>query len=83
MKQVYRFADLLSILWDSLFAALCTKCLNDHCACVCCVQSKLTETFSPMSLEVIDESAGHAGHAGNPSGSPDAETHFRYSDLPK
>ena len=28
------------------------------------INNKLTEVFSPVSLEIIDESAKHAGHAG-------------------
>ncbi len=35
----------------------------------------LEKAFSPSYLEVIDESASHAGHAGNPSG--EGQTHFR------
>jgi BolA family transcriptional regulator, general stress-responsive regulator len=38
---------------------------------------RLTETlkvlFAPSAIEVIDQSAGHAGHAG---AHPDGETHF-------
>ncbi|WP_417243127.1 BolA family protein [Celeribacter sp.] len=34
----------------------------------------LKKAFSPSHLDVVDESASHAGHAGNPSG--DGETHF-------
>ena len=30
-----------------------------------------------MSLNVVNDSHKHAGHAGNPGGEPDAETHFR------
>ena len=30
-----------------------------------------------MSLKVTNDSHKHAGHAGNPGGEPDAETHFR------
>lgn len=52
--------------------------LNSSFACACRVERKLTEKFAPVDLEIIDESAGHAGHAGNPSGDPNAETHFRY-----
>lgn len=36
--------------------------------------AKLTEQFSPLSLEVIDESNKHRGHAGWREG---GETHFR------
>ena len=36
--------------------------------------AKLTERFSPLSLEVIDESNKHRGHAGWRDG---GETHFR------
>lgn len=41
------------------------------------ITSKLTAAFAPSSLEVIDESARHAGHAG--AARPDGgigETHF-------
>jgi BolA family transcriptional regulator, general stress-responsive regulator len=45
------------------------------------ITAKLTGTFSPASLEVIDDSAKHAGHVGHPgSGHPGSlsasETHF-------
>jgi len=38
------------------------------------IRAKLTEAFSPNSLEVIDESHLHAGHVG---ARPEGETHFR------
>jgi BolA protein len=38
------------------------------------ITDKLTEAFAPQRLEVIDESAEHAGHAGH---RPGGETHFR------
>lgn len=38
---------------------------------------KLTEALNPVVLNIVNESAAHAGHSGNPSGAPDAETHFR------
>jgi BolA protein len=38
------------------------------------IHRKLTEAFAPKWLEVIDESAKHAGHVGSRSG---GETHFR------
>jgi BolA family transcriptional regulator, general stress-responsive regulator len=38
------------------------------------VTRKLTETFAPTSLKVIDESHHHEGHAGHQGG---GETHFR------
>ena len=38
------------------------------------IYEKLTEAFSPQSLEVKDESHLHAGHAG---ARPEGETHFR------
>jgi BolA protein len=37
-------------------------------------ETKLQTAFSPVSLEVIDESSLHAGHAG---ARPDGESHFR------
>ena len=39
--------------------------------------SKLQAALAPVSLSIANESHLHAGHSGNPSGSPDAETHFR------
>ncbi|MEL6365235.1 MAG: BolA family protein [Pseudomonadota bacterium] len=38
------------------------------------IRQKLTKSFAPESLEVIDESHLHAGHAG---ARPEGETHFR------
>ena len=40
------------------------------------ITNKLRETFTPESLDVIDESHLHEGHAGH---SPGGETHFRVS----
>lgn len=38
------------------------------------IRAKLAEALAPESLDVIDESALHAGHAG---ARPEGETHFR------
>jgi BolA protein len=38
------------------------------------IEKKLTEAFRPDSLEIVDESHLHAGHAGH---RPGGETHFR------
>src|SRR6476661_7885860 len=38
------------------------------------ITRKLTETFAPESLDVVDESDQHKGHAGH---RPGEETHFR------
>jgi len=38
------------------------------------ITKKLTEAFAPQSLEVLDESHQHAGHAGS---RPGGQTHFR------
>lgn len=38
------------------------------------IADKLTQAFAPVSLQVIDESAQHAGHAG---ARPGGESHFR------
>ena len=42
------------------------------------IRRKLTENFAPLSLEVVDESGRHAGHAGatRDDGSQ-GETHFQ------
>ena len=43
------------------------------------VRRKLEAAFSPLSLDIVDESARHAGHAGariDDDGTP-GETHFR------
>jgi BolA family transcriptional regulator, general stress-responsive regulator len=38
---------------------------------------KLTARFAPSRLEIIDDSARHAGHAGHPGGAGQGgETHF-------
>lgn len=38
------------------------------------IRSKLEAALSPLRLEIVDESARHAGHAG---ARPEGETHFR------
>jgi BolA protein len=38
------------------------------------IAERLTKTFAPTRLDVVDESALHAGHAGH---RPGGETHFR------
>jgi BolA protein len=38
------------------------------------IEARLIARFTPQSLDVIDESAQHAGHAG---ARPEGETHFR------
>lgn len=38
------------------------------------LRTKLAAAFAPAELEIIDESARHAGHAG---ARPEGETHFR------
>lgn len=38
------------------------------------LETKLFEAFMPVSLQVIDESSQHKGHAG---ARPDGESHFR------
>ncbi|HXO00685.1 MAG TPA: BolA family protein [Stellaceae bacterium] len=38
---------------------------------------KLTERFAPTRLEIVDDSAHHAGHPGHPGGAGQGgETHF-------
>ncbi len=37
------------------------------------IRDKLTQAFAPSRLEVVDDSARHAGHAGAPAG---GESHF-------
>lgn len=41
------------------------------------IERKVREALQPEELVVQNESHLHAGHAGNPGGGPDAETHFR------
>ena len=41
------------------------------------VDRKLQDALAPTVLNIINDSHKHAGHAGNPGGEPDAETHFR------
>lgn len=38
------------------------------------ITGKLTSTFDPVDLRVIDDSARHAGHSG---ARPEGETHFK------
>jgi BolA family transcriptional regulator, general stress-responsive regulator len=38
------------------------------------IARKLTESFAPVSLKILDESHQHEGHAGH---RPGGETHFR------
>ncbi len=38
------------------------------------IKQKLTEAFSPQSLDVVNDSHRHAGHAGSPG---TGESHFR------
>lgn len=39
--------------------------------------AKLTARFTPTRLEIVDDSARHAGHAGHPGGAGQGgETHF-------
>ncbi len=44
------------------------------------IREKLTGAFDPVSLDLIDESAHHAGHAGM-QGLAAQETHFRLTIL--
>lgn len=51
------------------------------------IRSKLTDALTPDVLEIVDESASHAGHAG---ARPGGQTHFRllivssaFKDLPR
>lgn len=41
------------------------------------MRRKLESALKPVVLNIVDESHKHAGHSGNPSGDPSAETHFR------
>ena len=41
------------------------------------IAEKLTARFAPIRLEIVDDSARHAGHAGHPGGAGQGgETHF-------
>ena len=41
------------------------------------IRCKLTERFAPTHLDIVDDSARHAGHAGHPGGAGQGgETHF-------
>lgn len=44
------------------------------------IRHLLQEAFMPIRLEVVDESARHAGHAG---ARPEGETHFRIIIISK
>lgn len=38
------------------------------------IRERLTQAFDPRRIEIVDDSARHAGHAG---ARPEGETHFR------
>ena len=38
------------------------------------IRNKITVAWDPVALEIVDESAAHAGHVGS---QPEGETHFR------
>jgi stress-induced morphogen len=57
--------DLLFPLWD--YPQACAMSRHDRIA------TRLTETFAPSLLDVQDDSAHHAGHAGAQAG---GETHY-------
>jgi stress-induced morphogen len=40
------------------------------------IERKVTEALQPTAFKIVNDSHKHAGHAGNPSGAADAETHF-------
>jgi BolA protein len=44
------------------------------------IEEKLTRAFQPDSLQIVDESHLHAGHAGH---RPEGETHFRVRVVSK
>ena len=41
------------------------------------INRKLEDALTPSTLRITNESHLHAGHMGNPTGAPDAETHFK------
>ena len=43
--------------------------------------SKLRVALNPQTLTIHNDSAKHAGHIGNPSGDPNAETHFHVTCI--
>lgn len=40
---------------------------------------KITESLKPVAFSIVNDSHKHAGHVGNPSKDPNAETHFDVS----
>lgn len=48
--------------------------MNDEFPVAAAIRAKLTAGFGPLALDVVDESARHAGHGG---ARPEGETHFR------
>jgi BolA protein len=48
--------------------------VNDALPVAARIRAKLTAAFAPAALDVVDESARHAGHAG---ARPGGESHFR------
>mmetsp|Transcript_4842 Transcript_4842/g.9647 ORF Transcript_4842/g.9647 Transcript_4842/m.9647 type:complete len:108 (-) Transcript_4842:81-404(-) len=43
------------------------------------IETKIQNALKPSALTIQNDSAKHAGHAGNPSEDPNAETHFNVS----
>jgi BolA family transcriptional regulator, general stress-responsive regulator len=48
--------------------------VNDTFPVAAAIRAKLETAYAPLDLDVVDESARHAGHAG---ARPEGETHFR------
>lgn len=46
------------------------------------LRRKFREALSPTKLNLMNQSHKHAGHTGNPTGAPDAETHFECVHRP-
>ena len=59
---------------DPVLTGACASRYADAMARRDLIAEKLTKAFAPASLEVVDESHQHAGHAGHREG---GETHFR------
>ncbi|WP_084396345.1 BolA family protein [Henriciella aquimarina] len=47
------------------------------------IRTTLTQAFAPEDLDVVDDSARHAGHAGHAGASPEGETHFKVRIVSK
>ena len=67
----------MTSLQPSVCASVSTCLLLGLAMLSAAIQRKLSAALKPSRLVLVNESAAHAGHSGNPGGGADAETHFK------